>query len=388
MATHAITTTGGAAPPRRQRRRPRARWLVLAAVVGFVLLLLVLKGAQIATLIGFGKRAQKAGPPPETVSTGMAVEQTWDQTVNAVGSIASARGVTISNDVAGIVWRIHFESGATVHKGEVLVELDSRVEKAQLESAKARQSLATSNLDRSSKLFKTGSIAQAQLDADTSGLASSVADVTAIQAQIDRKVVRAPFDGKLGIRLVNVGQYLASGTAITVLESSERDYVDFTLPQQELSRLHVGMPVRLTLEGDAGTVEGNISAVEPAVDPQTRNIRVRATIPATDVHVRPGMFVNVAVVQPEKTKLVAVPATSVVHASYGDSVFVVENGTARQQFVRLGPMRGDFIGVTEGVKSGQEIVTGGAFKLRNGMRVTVNNEVGPKPELAPRPINR
>jgi len=363
----------------------RRKWLVLGLVLVFVLILVGLKGAQIATLIGFGKKAQQAGPPPETVSTANATRQTWDETLDAVGSVMSARGVSISNDAPGIVWRIHFDSGATVRQGQVLVELDSRVEQAQLASATARRKLAASNVERSRALGSTGSISEAQVDNDVAQLASATADASALSAQIDRKIVRAPFDGKVGIRLVNIGQYLAPGTAITMLEAAENDYVDFTLPQQELSRVQVGMPVRLQL--DMGTVEGKVFAVEPNVDPTTRNIKVRATLPQ-DAKLRPGMFVNVSVVLPQKADVVVVPATAVVHASYGDSLFVVEGGKVRQQFVKLGRARGDFVAVTDGVRADQQIVSAGAFKLKNGTRITVNNEVGPKPELAPHPPNR
>jgi membrane fusion protein (multidrug efflux system) len=218
--------------------------------------------------------------------------------------------------------------------------------------------------------------------------------------------VRAPFDGKLGIRLVNVGQYLAPGTPITVLESSDATYVDFSLPQQDLPRLSVGMPVRLAFGtshgGSAGnstqSTGGSISAVAPEVDPSTRNIGVRASVPTSATWLRPGMFVEVAVVEPQKEAVVAIPETAVVHASYGDSVFVVEdakpeNGApagkaARQQFVQLGPTRGDFVSVTKGVGAGQTVVSAGAFKLRNGMRVTVSNAVEAQPELQPSPPNR
>jgi membrane fusion protein (multidrug efflux system) len=213
--------------------------------------------------------------------------------------------------------------------------------------------------------------------------------------------VRAPFAGKLGIRLINVGQYLGPGTPITVLESSEATYVDFDLPQQDLSAVSVGMPVRLALEGsgagDAGaargrTATGAVFAVDPDVDPSTRNVRVRASVPPQDDWLRPGMYVNVDVVEPKRDDVVAIPATAIVHASYGDSVFVVEDGPSgkvvRQQFVRLGPERGDFVAVADGVHAGEEVVSEGAFKLRKAMRVTVNNEVQTAPALAPHPANR
>lgn len=375
--------------------------LGLLALVGG---LVALKGAQIFTIMKAGKHSQAAGPPPETVSTFVAANQTWNETIDAVGTVATARGVTISNDASGIVARISFESGATVRPGQVLAELDTRVERAQLESVRARKQLAAINAERTRALFASGSIAPAQMDADESQLAAATADEGALLAQIERKIVRAPFAGKLGIRLVNVGQYLAPGTPITVLESAESSYVDFTLPQQDTARVAVGMPVQLSLEaGDAGAGvprgEGKIYAVEPSVEPTTRSIKLRASIPPEDLGFRPGMFVRVSVLLPQTASPVVVPATAVVHAPYGDSVFIVgtdkDGPTAgkpakvvRQQFVRLGRSRGDFVAVTSGLSPGDEVVTAGAFKLRNRARIVVNNEIDVHPELSPRPANR
>jgi membrane fusion protein, multidrug efflux system len=391
---------GSDAPHPPPRRAPVRRYVLTA--VGLVLLVLVLvalKAAQIGKIVAFAREAQAAGPPPETVNSYVAQAESWDETLRSVGSVAAARGVSISNDAPGIVWRIHFDSGESVAQGQVLVELDTRVERAQLASARAREKLAESNLGRTRSLVQSGSVGKAQLDTDSAQMNGARADAEALAQQIERKTVRAPFAGKLGIRLVNVGQYLPAGTPITVLESSEATYVDFDLPQQDLRRLSVGMPVELTVEtGDAGAggpaSQGAITAVAPEVDPITRNIRVRASVPPSDDWMRPGMFVDVAVVLPEKASVVAVPQTAVVHASYGDSVFVVESGpngkgkVARQQFVQLGPTRGDFVAVARGVDAGEEVVSGGAFKLRNGTPIVVNDSVEARPELAPRPPNR
>ncbi|MBV9949958.1 MAG: efflux RND transporter periplasmic adaptor subunit [Myxococcales bacterium] len=315
------------------------------------------------------------------------------------------KGVDVSNDAPGVVSRIHFESGALVQEGQVLVELDAKVERAQLASARARQELAEVSAKRSRTLAESRSIAQSQLDGDESTLKGAAADVSQLEAQIARKVVRAPFAGRLGIRQVNLGQYLPAGTTLTVLEATDSVYVDFTLPQQRLPDLRVGTPVRVRIEGSESEVAGAVSAVDPSIDAATRSIRARASVPNKDEHLRPGMFVNVTVVLPQTGSVVAVPAMAVVHASYGDSVFVVEDardaeGTppgepaaprskvARQQFVRLGETRGDFVAVVDGVKEGEEVVTAGAFKLRNGARVTIKNDVKLTPELLPRPENR
>ncbi|MGC4094481.1 MAG: efflux RND transporter periplasmic adaptor subunit [Polyangiaceae bacterium] len=373
------------------------------ALVVFGLLVIVgslaaIKAAQISKLIGFGKAMQAAGPPPETVNTHVAEQQTWERTLSATGSVVSARGVSLSNDAPGIVSALHFESGKVVKQGELLVELDTSVERAQLASTRARRDLADVALKRSQKLVASGAETQAQLDADDSTLKSLNADLAALSAQIARKSIRAPFAGKLGIRAVNLGQYLSPGTTVTVLEAEKAVYVDFSLPQQELPNISLGLQVRAYEKGAAEkAVTGQISAIDPAVDTLTRNVKVRASLPSSEEQLRTGMFVQVDVVRPESAQVVAVPVTAVVHASYGDSVFVVHDKAtpdgkpgkaAEQKFVRLGGTRGDFTSILQGVAAGEEVVTAGAFKLRNGSPVTVNNTVKLNPELDPRPANR
>lgn len=370
--------------------------VVVLGVVVVVGGLAGIKGLQIATLVATGKQLEKSGPPPEAVSTAAAREEAWEALLSAVGSIAAVKGVAVSNEVAGLVSRIHFESGSHVKKGELLVELDTNVERAQLASARARAKLAELSLERARALFVSNSIARADLDAAQSGWASATADADAIEAQIARKSVRAPFAGRLGIRAVNLGQYLSPGTPVTSLETIESVFVDFTLPQEQLAVLEVGAPVRVAVEADAREpLDGTIAAIDPAVDPITRTIKLRATVPNEQERLRPGMFVRVDVVLPARSKAVIIPATAVVHAAYGDSVFIVEEkkdapGTkvVRQQFVRVGAARGDFVTVREGLAAGQEVVSAGAFKLRNGMAVAIKPDVRPAPELAPHPPNR
>jgi membrane fusion protein (multidrug efflux system) len=381
---------------------------VLSALAIVVLVggLAAVKFSQISSLISMGKEMQKLGPPPESVGTAMAQEQTWGGSMSAVGTIASVKGVAISNEVPGIVSAIRFESGATVKQGQILVELDSRAERAQLASIEARKELATSNVGRTRALVADKALAQAQLDADESALKTSSADLNALHAQIDRKIVRAPFTGRLGIRQVNIGQYLNPGTMISELEAIDTVFVDFTLPQQTLETVKVGMPIKVTVEGLAGfSADGTVAAIDPTVDSTTRTLRIRASVPNKDEKLRPGMFAKVAVVLPDRGTVVAVPASAVVRAPYGDSIFVVEDkkddkGTvtkgpdgktakmARQQFVRLGESRGDFVAIADGVKSGQEVVTAGAFKLRNNGGIVVNNDIKVEPQLAPKPENR
>jgi membrane fusion protein (multidrug efflux system) len=377
--------------------------LALVVLVGG---LAAVKFTQISSLISMGKQMQKLGPPPEAVGTTTASEQTWGGSVSAVGTITSVKGVAISNEVPGVVSAIRFESGAFVKQGQILVELDSRAERAQLASIEARKELATSNVGRTRALVAEKSLAQAQLDADESALKTSSADLKALGAQIDRKIVRAPFTGRLGIRQINLGQYLNPGTMITELEAIDTVFVDFSLPQQRLETVKVGMPVKIAVEGLANlAAEGSVAAINPAVDATTRTLKIRASVPNKDEKLRPGMFAKVAVVLPEQGAVVAIPSSAVVRASYGDSVFIVEDKKdeagvvakgpdgkpakmARQQFVRLGEARGDFVAVADGVKPGQEVVSAGAFKLRNNAGVIVNNDIKVEPQLAPKPENR
>jgi len=386
----------------------RRLFRVLIVAGGLVLLVVVLagvKGAQIASLIGMGKAMEKMGPPPESVGSTVAKGETWETTLAAVGSVSSLRSVNVSNEVPGIVSRIRFESGSIAREGQVLVELDAGVERAQLASAAARADLASRTAKRSEVLAAGNVISRAQFDEVEAQLKTAHTDVAGLQAQVDRKVVRAPFKGRLGIRAVNPGQYLTPGTTITTLDAIGATFVDFTLPQEDLALVNVGLSVRVTFEGSTEKAEGTISAVEPTVDPTTRNAKIRATIPEQSAKPRPGMFVNVQVIQPKQQAVVAVPLTALVHASFGDSVFVVEpkkpgspgmdktpDGKpvqiARQQFVRLGQTRGDFVAITKGVTSGQEVVSAGAFKLRNNSPVVVDNTVKADAGLDPHPENR
>ncbi|HEX3696306.1 MAG TPA: efflux RND transporter periplasmic adaptor subunit [Polyangia bacterium] len=381
------------------------------AIAGGICLVVIgvlagLKFAQISALIGAGKAAKAAGPPPVAVGTEVATAADWPSVFEAVGSVTAARGVTISNDSPGVVHAIRFDSGAQVRAGQVLVELDAAVERAQLASLKAHLRLAATTAGRTRLLAEKGAFTKAQLDADEAQLKTTTADVAALEAQIERKIVRAPFAGKLGIRLVNLGQYLNPGTPITVLESTEAVVVDFTIPQQELAHIPVGAVTRVVLPGTQPpqTLEGKISAAEPNADPTTRAVRMRASVNDKKAQLRPGMFVNVSVVLPEQTKVVSVPATAIARAPFGDSVYVVEprkdakgapvNGRdgkpakmARQQFVRAGQARGDFVAIMDGVTAGQEVVTQGVFKLRNGAPIVVNNQLKLSPSETPRPEN-
>jgi membrane fusion protein (multidrug efflux system) len=390
------------------KRLSNVKRFVIAAVICLLVIgvLAGVKFAQISALIRSGKAAQAAGPPPQAVGTDVATAGTWESVFDAVGSVTAARGVTISNESPGVVRAIHFDSGAKVRAGQVLVELDAAVERAQLASLKARLGLATTTAGRTRLLTEKGAYTKVQLDTDEAQLRTTTADVAALEAQIERKIVRAPFGGKLGIRSVNLGQYLNPGTPITVLESTEAVVVDFTIPQQELGRVPVGAATRVVLPGTQPpqTLQGKVSAAEPNADPATRAVKLRASVNDEKAQLRPGMFVNVSVLLPEKVQVVSVPATAVARAPYGDSVYVVEprkdekgspvrgfdgkpGKVARQQFVRVGQARGDFVAILDGVTAGQEVVTQGAFKLRNGAPIVVNNQVKLSPSQAPQPEN-
>ncbi len=390
---------------------PRSKKVTRYVVVTLGLLVLVgvlvsVKFLQISSLMAMGKEMAKAGPPPEAVASAVADARDWEGTLFAVGTVAGAKSVDLSNDAAGRVDRIRFESGAVVKKDQVLVELDTSVERAQLASARSRRELARVNLERSRLLVAEKVAPKAQLDNDDAALRTASSEIAQIQAEIERKIVRAPFAGRLGIREVNVGQYLNPGTKLAGLEEIGALYVDFTLPQEQLGHVKEGMPVRITDRAAASApIEGRVSAVAPAVDDQTRSLQLRATIPSRSDKLRPGMFVDVTVVMPTRGKVITVPATAVVHAPYGDSLFVIEDKPpdspgmtktpdgkpvkiARQHFVRLGEARGDFVAILEGLKAGQTVVSAGAFKLRNGSPVVIDNSVKPEPKQNPRPENR
>ncbi len=388
-------------------RSRRLRYgLVVVGLLLVVGLLGGLKYCQISRLMANAEQMKAAGPPPEAVGTARARAGSWESTLSAVGSLTGAETVAVSNDAPGIVDHIRFESGQMARRGRILVELDSRAERAQRTTAIARRDLARINAKRAEGLFhEYGAIPRQEMETNETALDTATSQVAEVEAQIERKTIRAPFDGRLGIRAVNVGQYLNPGTTITTLDAVGHLFVDFALPQQAHAEVAVGQPVRVELPGSSQVVVGRLDAIDPTLDDATRNVRLRGTIPDLGGTLRPGMFVRVSVVLPARADVVVVPQTAVVHASYGDSVFVVEpkppgspgmtatpDGKpvriARQQFVRLGPTRGDFVAIARGVQAGQEVVDAGAFKLRNGAPVVVDNRVKPKPQETPQPENR
>ncbi|HOC42688.1 MAG TPA: efflux RND transporter periplasmic adaptor subunit [Thermoanaerobaculales bacterium] len=370
--------------------------LMLISVAAAVTVLGAVKYNQVQGAIAQGAAYR---PPPEAITTIVARQERWDDTLSAIGTVTAVNGVTVAADLPGIVERIAFESGRTVRRGDVLVKLDSRQEDAQLKAADAQRELARLQLDRVEGLRRRGVASQSELDNARAEFAQADARVGEIQATIARKMIRAPFSGILGIRQVNLGQYLPGGGAIVPLQSLQPIYVDFTVPQQESGSVGEGTTVTVTPDPPAngGAVEpltGRVAAVDSVVDPSTRNVRVRAEFDNPDETLRPGMFVEAHVTLGAPTSVVTLPATAISYAPYGDSVFVVEeldqpDGTTyvgvRQQFVQVGGSRGDQVAILTGVRPGESVVTSGVFKLRNGAAVVVNNDVQPGNDPAPEP---
>lgn len=372
-------------------------FLMLAAAAVVIAGLGTVKYQQVQAAIAQFSSFQ---PPPEAVTTVVARSEPWDASLSAIGSVTAVHGVTVSADLPGIVERIAFESGRTVREGDVLVKLDARQEEAQLVAAESQRDLAKLHLDRMLGLRAKGVTSQAELDSAQAEFAQAEARVGEIRAAIARKTIRAPFTGALGIRQVNLGQYLSAGDPVVPLQSLHPIYVDFSVPQQQVVRLGPGTEVRVSPDGAAGEsgpeVTGRVTAVDSVVDEATRNVRVQATFDNRDGALRPGMFVKARVHLGPGGTVVPLPASAVHYAPYGDSVFVVEEmegsdgGTyrgVRQQFVKLGAGRGDQVAVLSGVEPGEEVVTSGVFKLRNGAAVQVNNEVQPGNDPTPRPEN-
>ena len=340
--------------------------------------------------------AQAAGfqPPPEAVTTIVAQPEEWPDTLAVIGTTAAVQGVTVSADLPGLVARISFESGQSVRQGDVLVELDTREEQAQLAAAEAQRELARLNFERMQALVVDGAISRADYDRAAAERKSSDARVGEITAGIARKTIRAPFSGVLGIRQVNLGQYLSAGDPVVPLQSLHPIYVNFGVPQQDTARVRVGGRIRVTTDDLSGVeFTGRVTAVDSVVSPETRNVQVQATVPNPGGKLRPGMFVQTSVVTGATRSNVSLPASAISYAPFGDSVFVLADMKgpggqtyrgARQQFVKLGPSRGDRVAVLSGVNPGDEVVTSGTFKLRNGAAVHVNNAVQPANSASPK----
>lgn len=370
-------------------KKPLSITLAIAAGLAVVGVLALVKYGQFNAM-----KAEHANfvMPPESVTSLVAAEEEWAPALKAVGSTAAVQGVVVSTDQPGIVTKINFESGQTVKEGDLLVQLDISQEEAQLRSALAQQKLAALNLQRQQNLLKNRVSAQADFDSAQAEFDQTTAAVLEARSRISKKTIRAPFSGVLGIRLVNLGQYLESGAKVAPLQSLDPIYVNFWLPQQDLAQVAAGQTVKIRAEGQPKPFEGRINAVDSVVDEATRNVRVQGTIPNPQGFLRAGMFVNAEVPLPQKEHHVVLPITCVQYAPYGDTVYIIEAAkdektprTVRQQVVKIGESFGDKVTILEGVKPGEEVVSSGGFKLRQGSAVVVNNTIVPPNSSAPNP---
>jgi membrane fusion protein, multidrug efflux system len=371
---------------------------IIVAVSGLLLVIAVLAGVKALQIRALIKAGADVSVPAETISATEVKQESWESLLPAVGSVTAVQGVELRAELAGTVREIAFTSGGVAVKGQVLVRFDTSIEEAQLRAVKSQAELARLNLVRARDLHAQGVISQAEFDASDAASNQAVAQGEAIQAVIDKKTIRAPFSGRLGIRSVNLGQFVHDGDAIVSLHSLDPVYVDFTVPEQQLDLVQRAMAVRVVTDATPGRVfTGKVTALNPEVDASTRNIKVQATVANPGGDLRPGMFARVNLVLPDRQPLLVIPSTAVLHAPYGDSVFVVgdvkdeKSGKTVKQVqmttVRLGETRGDFVAVTAGLKAGQTVATSGVFKLRNGSPVAVDNSLAPDAQTAPRPPN-
>jgi membrane fusion protein (multidrug efflux system) len=367
-----------------------------------ILLTLLVAAVGIGAL-GFAKfeqiqaavKASSFTPPPTAVTTIVAKQEQWPSSLKAVGTTVSVQGVTVSADLPGIVERINFESGRQTRVGEVLVELDTKQEKAQLAAAEAQRDLAVLNYDRTKAMVDQGAVTRADFDRAAAEKSSTEAKVGEIRATIARKTIRAPFTGALGLRQVNLGQYLSAGNPVVPLQSLDPIYVNFGVPQEVAFQVKVGQKVQVTSSDAAGLAfEARVTAIDSIVDESTRNIRVQATLSNPKGKLRPGMFVDAELQTGHAQSAVSLPASAISYAPYGNSVFIVSElkdpsgktyRGVRQQFVKVERSRGDQVAIISGVNPGDEVVTSGTFKLRNGAAVNVENKVQPQNSPAPKP---
>jgi membrane fusion protein (multidrug efflux system) len=383
--------------PAQSTARPRRRWrsIALAAslLIGIVVFVFGIKVLQIGKMM-----STPMVMPPTTVSSVVAKEEDWAPTLSAIGSVSAVQGAVVSTELGGIVAEIDFQNGGVAKKGDVLMRLDSSAEEAQLRTAEADLELAKSNLERERSLAARKVVSQQEFDAAQSLFGQKQGAVDNMRAFIKKKQVRAPFDGMLGIRQVNVGQMINAGQQVVQLTALNPVYVDFALPQQNLPKLGTGFEARVHADALPGhEFDGKVTAINSMVDSVTRNVGVQATLENPDHTLRPGMFVKVDVLLPDKSKTLVIPGSAVSYAPYGNSVFVIEkkkdpktgkeSDSLRQAFVRIGEARGDFVSITEGLKAGDVVVSTGVFKLRNGMPVVINNDLAPKPQLNPKPMD-
>lgn len=371
---------------------------IFFSLLGVCLIVGVLAGLktfQIKDLIAAGEGMSQ----PPTAVTAISVERaSWETTLRAIGTLEAAQGVVITADLPGRVSKLYFDGGELITKGSLLLEQETSTEDAQLAAADSDLDLAQSNLDRVSRLYRSRVVSRAEFDSAQSQASAAQAQVENITAALTKKRITAPFDGRLGLRLVDIGQDLSQGVAIVSLQALDPMRVNFSMPQKALAHIKDGLEVRVTSNAVADRVfDGSITAINTEIDAQTRTVRAQATlnVKAEDGSsiptLLPGMFASVEVVLPDEKEVLMIPISAVNFATFGDSVFVLENNendqlSARQQFVQLGERRGDFVEVTKGLEEGQNLANDGVFKLRSGATVVVKED-GSEPSLNPQPDN-
>jgi membrane fusion protein, multidrug efflux system len=367
--------------------------VAVGGLIALIIVIVGIKGLQIGKMMSTPNVM-----PPTTVSSATVKEEDWAPTLSAVGSLSAVQGAIIAAELGGVVSEIKFENGGVAKKGDVIMKLDASQEEALLRSSEAEAELARQDLERTRGLASEKVVSKAELDAAESKFNRLNAVVDQMRSSIRKKTLVAPFDGQLGIRQVNVGQMINAGQQVVPLTSLDPLFADFALPQQYLGQLKPGLEVQVTTDALPGRVfGGKLTAINSMVDSSTRNITLQATLENPDHALRPGMFAKAEVTLPEKHKTLVIPGSAISYAPFGDSVFVIdkqkddktgkESQVIRQQFVRVGEARGDFVAITQGLKAGEMVVSTGVFKLRNGLTVTVNNDLAPKPQINPNPVD-
>lgn len=366
----------------------------LIVIAGFVVVVLALGAVKVAQFKEMASISHEM--PASSVTSYEAKAVAWQPVISAIGTLAPVEGVTIAADADGTIVKIAAESGSAVKAGDLIIALDTSVEVAQLASAEAAAALAKLQHDRAAELVAKNTISKSEFDAATAQLNQAGANVAALKATIEKKHVRAPFAGRVGIRLVNLGQFVARGRALVPLQKLDPIYVNFNIPQRQLASLTLGQKISLRVDAFPQPFEGKISAINSEVDASTRSVSVQALVANSDERLRSGMFVQVEVELPAGAPQVVVPATAVAYAPYGNSVFVIEKMKGkdgkeylgvRQQIVKLGTTRGDLVAIESGLKPGEQVASAGVFKLRNSAPVQVNNAVQPSASPAPKPAN-
>ncbi|MDE2136418.1 MAG: efflux RND transporter periplasmic adaptor subunit [Gammaproteobacteria bacterium] len=371
--------------------KPPLKRRVLVAVGAVVVLVVLIAGYKAWQIMGYIAAAKKNSAPAQTVTTTVAGSSDWQPEVNAVGSVRAVRGVDVTTEVTGLVRSVEFRSGEEAKRGQVLVRLNADADIATQHALEAAADLAATVYERDKLQFEAQAISQAQLDADAADLKNKRAQAAAQAALVEKKIIRAPFDGHLGITTVNPGQYLNTGDKVVTLQQLDPVYVDFRLPQEDLAQVHPGLEVRLALDAFPGeSFGGRITAADPLVDSASRNFQAEATVPNSARKLLPGMFVRLAVLSGAKQHYLTLPQTAITFNPYGSTVFLAtrdEKGklTAQQTFVTTGPTRGDQIAVLKGVKEGDVVVTSGQLKLKNGTPLEVSTLAQPADDVHPSP---